>query len=183
MPLVLYDSYTQKTRPVDETKLITIYDCGPTVYNDVHIGNVRPMITFDVLVKYLRYKQDQVRYVQNLTDIDDKIINKAKQENKTESQISEFYSEQYIKLMAQLNAIKPDVMPKVSENIDDIIDFVDQLVKKNKAYVADDGDVYFSIDSVRDTYGKLSKQNLDELIDGVRKTNKKNKANSLDFVL
>jgi cysteinyl-tRNA synthetase len=179
----IYDSNTQIKQNLDEKNEISIYNCGPTVYNDVHIGNIRPPITFDVLVRFLRYKGDRVKYVMNLTDIDDKIIKKAKEENKNELEVSEFYSQAYIKLLKDLNILMPDIMPKVSESIEEIIDFTKALLDKNKGYVADDGDVYFDIDTVKDTYGEISKQDINELQNESRKELKNNKHNPIDFVL
>jgi cysteinyl-tRNA synthetase len=178
----LYDSRTQKkiTIPNDQ---VGMYCCGPTVYNDVHIGNVRPLITFDILYRYLLHSKIKTTYVHNITDVDDKIINKAQEVNVSESKISEEYTDHYTTVMKQLNALKMDELPKVTKNIDGIIKYVEKLVNLDKAYVSQEGDVYFSIDTVKDTYGEISKQNIEQLLDGVRKENKKDKRNLLDFVL
>jgi cysteinyl-tRNA synthetase len=177
----LYDSRTSGFIELDE-KNISMYNCGPTVYNHVHIGNVRPMLTFDILYRYMLNQGLKVNYLHNLTDIDDKIINKAAEEKCSEKEISEKYIAEYKKILERTNAIPMTMMPKVSDNIESIIGYVERLVKLDKAYVANN-DVYFSIDTVKDTYGEISKQKIDMLLDGVRKENNSGKKNPLDFVL
>jgi cysteinyl-tRNA synthetase len=180
--MVIYDSLTQTKKELKDKK-INIYNCGPTVYNEVHIGNIRPLITFDILHRFLLALKNNVKYVHNITDVDDKIINKAKEENVSESAISEKYTKDYFELMKRLNVLKMNKNPLVTKNIKGIIDYVNRLVKLKKAYVTKQGDVYFSIDSVKDTYGELSKQKIDDLLNGVRKENHSDKKNPLDFVL
>jgi cysteinyl-tRNA synthetase len=178
----LYDSRTQTkiNLPLDT---IGMYCCGPTVYNHVHIGNVRPLITFDILYRYLKFLKIKTTFVHNITDVDDKIIAQAKRDNVTEREISEKYYNYYCDIMKDLNVLKMDELPKVTKNIDGIIDYVKQLVDLKKAYVTSVGDVYFSIESVKDTYGELSKQKISKLLEGVRKENKSDKQHPLDFVL
>ncbi len=161
-------------------KKITIYNCGPTVYNYVHIGNVRPLITFDVLYRYLEKIGKQVTFVHNITDVDDKIINAAIKEKVTEKELSTRYYNAYIDLFKILN-IKDLTMPKVSDHIQDIIDYVQKQIDNGSAYVAD-GDVYFDIQKLNN-YGHVSHKNIDELLDGARKENKENKKFPLDFAL
>jgi cysteinyl-tRNA synthetase len=180
--LSLYDSYSEKNTPINE-KFVKIYCCGPTVYNHVHIGNLRPLITFDILVKFLLATGHKVKYVSNITDVDDKIINKAREEKISEKQLSKKYEKHYFDLAKKLNVRKMDSVPKVMENIDGIIKYVEKLVKKNKGYISEDGDAYFDINTVKKIYGKLSKQNINELLKGVRKENKSDKHSPLDFVL
>lgn len=161
-------------------KKVTIYNCGPTVYNYVHIGNVRPLITFDVLYRYLEKIGKQVTFVHNITDVDDKIINAAIKEKVTEKELSTRYYNAYIDLFKILN-IKDLTMPKVSDHIQDIIDYVQKQIDNGSAYVAD-GDVYFDIQKLNN-YGHVSHKNIDELLDGARKENKGNKKFPLDFAL
>jgi cysteinyl-tRNA synthetase len=177
----IYDSLSQKELELNEQN-ITIYNCGPTVYNDVHIGNIRPLITFDILCRYLRLVDKNVKYAHNFTDIDDKIINRAMEENLTETEVAEKYIKEYKKVMDSLNVVEPDYLPKVSDNIEGIVGFVEDLVKKYKAYVGNEA-VYFDIDTVKSTYGELSKQKISELLDGTRKENNDEKKSPLDFAL
>lgn len=156
----------------------TIYVCGPTVYDKVHIGNMRPIISYDLLTRGYRYLNNEVMFIHNITDIDDKIIAKAKRENKTETEISTQYKEHYFSLFEKLNIIKPTHMPTVTENMDEIIRFVSLLIEKDCAYSID-GDVYFSVDKVKD-YGKVSNQNVANLLS--EDSNKK-KRSQLDFAL
>jgi len=181
--IYLYNSLTQKKEPLNVSK-ITIYNCGPTVYDYAHIGNIRPLITFDVLFKYLKFIGKDVKYALNITDVDDKIIKKAAQENKSEKQISEFFTKAYFSLFNKLNVSKQTFNPLVTKNIKGIIEYVNKLVKKGAGYVGKNGDVYFSIDSVKDKYCQLSKQNIEELLSSARKEiDNKYKKNPLDFVL
>lgn len=174
------NSSTDKDYLINQDR-VTIYNCGPTVYNDVHIGNIRPVITFDVLVNLLKYLNKKVFYVHNITDIDDKIINKSIQEKRNELELSNYYYEEYLKILRSLNIKSINLMPKVSDNIPGIINFVDDLIKTNHAYV-ENGDVYFSINSISG-YGSVSHQNIDNLLAGVRKEKDDKKHYPLDFVL
>jgi cysteinyl-tRNA synthetase len=179
----LYDSKNQIKKTINDDK-VTIYNCGPTVYNDVHIGNIRPLITLDILYRYLKSKKINVKYALNITDVDDKIINRALVEKTSEKSISKKYTKHYYDLFKSLNILKQDYNPKVTKNIKGIIKYIDKLVAKNKAYVGSDGDVYFDINSIKDTYGELSKQKISELLHNVRKDVEENKKrNPLDFVL
>ena len=179
----IYNTLTRKKEefiPINED-LITIYVCGPTVYNYFHIGNARPFVVFDTLRRYFEYRGNKVKFVQNFTDVDDKIINKAREEGISASEVSEKYIEEYYKDAAALNVKKADVHPKVSEHIQDIINFVDTLIKKGYAYEVN-GDVYFSTRKF-DEYGKLSKQNIDDLEAGARIAVGEVKEDPLDFAL
>ena len=179
----IYNTLTRKKEefvPIKEGE-VSIYVCGPTVYNFFHIGNARPFVVFDTLRKYMEYRGYQVKFVQNFTDVDDKIINKAKEEGITAPEVSEKYIEEYYKDAAALNVRKADVHPKVSEHIQDIIRFVQTLVEKGYAYEAD-GDVYFSTRKFPE-YGKLSKQNIDDLESGARIAVGEVKQDPLDFAL
>ena len=160
---------------------VTIYICGPTVYNFIHIGNARPMVVFDTLRKYMKYRGYNVKYVQNFTDVDDKIINRAKEEGISALEVSEKYIKEYFDDADALLVARADVHPKVSEHIAEIINFVQTLIDKGYAYEAD-GDVYFSTRKFT-TYGKLSKQNIDDLEAGARIAIGEVKLDPLDFAL
>ena len=160
---------------------ISMYVCGPTVYNFFHIGNARPLVVFDTMRKYLEYRGYKVKYVQNFTDVDDKIINRAKEEGITAPEVSEKYIKEYFEDTKALNVRKADVHPKVSEHIPDIIEFVQDLIDKGYAYEAD-GDVYFSTRKFPE-YGKLSGQNIDDLEAGARIAVGDVKTDPLDFAL
>lgn len=162
----------------DEVK---VYVCGPTVYNFFHLGNARPFVVFDTLRRYLKYLGYNVNFVQNFTDVDDKIINRAKEEGLTAPEVSEKYIVEYFDDARALNIIPADTHPKVSENIQQIIDFVQTLIDKGYAYEVD-GDVYYSTRKFKD-YGKLSKQNIEELEAGARIAVEEKKKDPLDFAL
>lgn len=178
--------YNSKTREIEEFKPIkenevSMYVCGPTVYNHAHIGNARPIIVFDTLRRVLEANGYHVKYVSNYTDVDDKIINKAKEEGVTEKEIAERYIKAYQAVRDSLNAENLYATPKVTECMDDIIAFIDLLVKKGHAYEVE-GDVYFRVNSV-DTYGEISKQKIDDLLVGARIEENTKKENPLDFAL
>lgn len=176
----LYDSLSKTFKILDTSKTINIYNCGPTVYNHIHIGNARPLIIFDVLYRYLISNNCHVNYVLNITDIDDKIINKAISENKTEIDISSFFTNEYLKIKKQLNTLEMKNY-KVSEHIDDIINYIQILIDKGYAYISNN-DVYFDTSKIKD-YGSLSNNNIEDLIANIRIENKDNKKNPTDFVL
>lgn len=158
-----------------------MYICGPTVYNFFHIGNARPFVVFDTLRRYFKYMGYDVKFVQNFTDVDDKIINRAKEEGISAPEVSEKYIKEYFDDAKALNVIPADVHPKVSEHIPEIIDFVQTLIDKGNAYEAG-GDVYYSTRSF-DDYGKLSGQNVDDLELGARIAVGEVKKDPLDFAL
>ena len=178
--------YNTKTLKVEEFKPIqeghvNMYVCGPTVYNYAHIGNARPMIVFDVLKRLFEAEGYTVTYVSNFTDVDDKIIKKAAEENTTEGVIAQRYIDAYQEVRIMLNTELPDITPRVTETMDDIIAFIDQLVKTGHAYEVN-GDVYFSVDSVP-SYGEISHQKLDQLEAGARIETNDQKKNPYDFAL
>lgn len=182
--------YNTLTRRKEELKTIeegkvSVYVCGPTVYNYFHIGNARPFVVFDTLRKYLEYRGYEVNFVQNFTDVDDKIINRAKEEGVSAGEISEKYIEEYYKDAAALNVRKADVHPKVTETMDDIIRFVQDLIDKGYAYESG-GDVYYRTRKF-EGYGKLSGKNIDDLIMGaserVSSADDEKKEDPLDFAL
>jgi cysteinyl-tRNA synthetase len=160
---------------------VKMYVCGPTVYNFFHIGNARPFVVFDTMRRYLEYKGYRVVYVQNFTDIDDKILAKANEEGITPIEVSQKYIEEYFKDAEALGVQKASVHPRVTENIDDIIRFIQKLIDKGYAYAVD-GNVYFDTSKFED-YGKLSKQNIEDLEAGARIEVDDVKKNPMDFVL
>lgn len=183
MEIKVYNSLTNKIEPFKTIKEgeVSCYVCGPTVYNDPHIGNMRPVVFFDTFRKFLEYVGYDVKYVSNYTDVDDKIINKAIKEGKTEKEITEFYIERYRACLDAMNVAKAYENPKVTEYMPQIISYIEKLVEKGSAYVKD-GEVFFSVDS-DDKYGELSKINKDELISGARVEENSKKKNPLDFLL
>jgi len=164
-----------------EGNVVRIYACGPTVYNFFHIGNGRAFTVYDVLRRYLQYKGYDVRFVQNFTDIDDKIINRAKDEGITFSEVSQKYIKEYFTDADGLNIQRATVHPLATENIQQIIDIVSTLVEKGHAYVLDN-DVYFRVRSFPD-YGRLLGQSIDDLSSGARITVDDRKEDALDFAL
>jgi cysteinyl-tRNA synthetase len=160
---------------------VKIYACGVTVYDHCHIGHARNTVVFDVIRKYLKYKGFDVKYVRNFTDIDDKIINRAKQENITWDVVAKKYTNEYYRDMERLGVGKADVEPKATEHIEEIIDIVKGLIDKGYAYKVD-GNVYFEVDKFPG-YGKLSKRNRDEMIAGARVEVDERKKNPMDFAL
>ncbi len=181
--MLVYNTMTRKKQELvpSDGKEIKIYACGPTVYNYIHIGNARPICAFDVLRRYLKYRGYKVKYVQNFTDVDDKIIKKANEEGVSASEISERYIAEYKKDAHGLNVMDADVHPKVTENMDIIIDFIKTLIEKGHAYEVQ-GDVYFRTLSFKD-YGKLSGMPIEDLQAGARIDVNDIKEDPLDFAL
>ncbi len=181
----LYNTLTRKKEefiPMEEGK-VKMYVCGPTVYNFIHIGNARPYVVFDTVRRYFEYKGYDVTYVQNFTDVDDKIIKKANEENTTMDVISNRYIEEAFKDADGLNVKRATVHPRVTQEIQNIIKMISELIEKGYAY-EDNGTVYFDTKAFNE-YGKLSKKNLDELIAGASERVQQDdaKKNSTDFVL
>lgn len=166
--------------PVDPNE-VKIYACGPTVYNFIHIGNARPLCVFDVLRRYLEYRGYNVKFVQNFTDVDDKIIKRANEENCTFEEISEKYIKEFWTDAHGLNFKDATVHPKATENIDEIIEIIKTLEEKGYAYAVD-GDVYYRTLKFKD-YGKLSHQPIDDLQSGARIAVGDKKEDPLDFAL
>ena len=174
------------TRSKEELKTIEpgvlkVYACGPTVYNFIHIGNARPLCVFDVLRRYMEYRGYDVKFVQNFTDIDDKIIRRANEEGLTYKEVSEKYIEEFWTDAKGMNVREATVHPKATENIDEIINIISTLIEKGYAYAVD-GDVYFSPKKF-DEYGKLSHQPLEELEAGARINVEEIKREPMDFAL
>ncbi|MBQ2691167.1 MAG: cysteine--tRNA ligase [Clostridia bacterium] len=179
----IFNTLTRKKeefKPLEEGK-VRMYSCGPTVYNYFHIGNARPFIMFDLLRRYLEYRGYEVRFVQNFTDIDDKVIKKANEEGTTYDKIADKYIAEYFIDAKGLGIKEATVHPKATENIDEIIDIVKTLEDKGLAYAAE-GDVYFRTKSFKD-YGKLSHQPLEDLEAGARIDVREHKENPMDFAL
>ncbi|NLL63229.1 MAG: cysteine--tRNA ligase [Ruminococcaceae bacterium] len=159
-----------------------IYACGPTVYNLIHIGNARPLCVFDVLRRYLEYRGNKVIFVQNFTDIDDKIINRANEEGTDYETIAKRYIEEYWIDAKGLNIREADFHPKATENMPEIINIISTLIEKGHAYVVENGDVYFATKTF-EKYGKLSHQPLEELEAGARINVGELKREPIDFAL
>lgn len=171
----------EEFKPVESGK-VKMYNCGPTVYNFIHVGNARPLVIFDTLRRYFIYRGYDVDFVVNFTDIDDKMINKANEEGVTVKDIADRYISEFKKDAQGLNLYDYNTInPRATEYIDPIIDFVQGLMDKNAAYESN-GDVYFNIESAKE-YGKLSKKKLEDLISGARVDVSELKRNPADFVL
>ena len=180
----LYNTLTRKKEESEplQDKHVRMYNCGPTVYNYIHVGNARPMVVFDSLRRYFIYKGWDVDFVVNFTDIDDKIIEKANEEGLEAKEIAERYIEEFKKDAQGLNLYEyKTINPRATEYMDEIIHFIKDLVDKGAAYELD-GDVYFDITKAKD-YGKLSGKNLDELQSGARIDVNEKKKNPGDFAL
>ncbi|MFA7657800.1 MAG: cysteine--tRNA ligase [Candidatus Gastranaerophilaceae bacterium] len=179
----IHNSYSQKTEefiPIDGNK-IKMYVCGPTVYDYAHLGHARCYITWDVLYRYLKFKGYDVTYCRNVTDVDDKILNKAEKEGKTPDEIAQFYYRLFSDSMEALNNLKPDIEPFATKTLGEMIAIIKQLIEKGYAYEAD-GDVYFRVKSFA-KYGSLSKQPLDALEAGARVEASDIKESPMDFAL
>lgn len=182
--LKIYNTLTrskQEFKPIEENK-IGMYVCGVTTYDLCHIGHARTFVNFDVIVRYLRFLGYDVTYVRNITDIDDKIIKRANERGISAKDLANQYIDEMHKDFDSLNIKRPDIEPKATETIEEIIAFVQKLIDNKNAYVSENGDVVFDINSFKN-YGKLSGQILDELQAGARIEVAKSKHNPLDFVL
>ncbi|MGG3449705.1 cysteine--tRNA ligase [Domibacillus aminovorans] len=183
MPVMMYNTLTRKKEefiPIDEGK-VKMYVCGPTVYNYIHIGNARPAIVFDTVRRHLQYRGYAVTYVSNFTDVDDKLIRAANELGEEVPVIAERFIKAYFEDTQALGCQKADVHPRVTENIELIVEFIEQLVEKGFAYESG-GDVYYRTRRF-DGYGKLSHQSIDELKIGARIGAGEKKDDALDFVL
>ena len=180
----LYNTLTRKKEEFKsiEAGKIMVYACGPTVYNYIHLGNARPLCVFDVMRRFLEYKGYQVKYVQNFTDVDDKIINKAISEHTDFMNVANKYINEFQIDSKGLNVMPATVHPKATENIDEIIKSIEGIIEKGFGYPLENGDVYFRTRKFKD-YGKLSKQTLDDLQAGARIHVDESKEDPLDFAL
>ncbi len=180
----IYNSMTRKKeefQPVHEGE-VKIYACGPTVYNFIHIGNARPLIVFDTLRRYFEYRGNKVTFVQNFTDIDDKMIRAANEQGITVKELGEHFIAEYFKDAQALNVRPATVHPKATEHIGDIIHIISELIEKGHAYLAENGDVYYDVKSF-EGYGKLSGQDLEDREAGARIEINDVKRDPMDFAL
>ena len=165
----IYNSSTHKKeefRPVEEGK-VRMYVCGPTVYDNIHIGNARTFISFDVIRRWLIASGYEVTFAQNLTDVDDKIINRANEQGRTAEEVAEEFSKKFIDVMRRANVMDPDVRPRATKEIGPMIGMIKTLIEGGHAYAADNGDVYFSVRS-DPSYGEVSGRKIDDLMVGAR---------------
>ena len=176
-----HDTLSNSEKNLNESKKIKIYLCGVTVYDESHIGHARTIIVFDVLRKYLESNGIEIEFVQNFTDVDDKIINRAQKENTTADEISSKFIENYFVDFDGLNVKRATQYPKATEHIQEIIEFIEKLIAKEIAYVTKNG-VYFAVSKFPE-YGKLSKKKIDELQSGARIDVDESKENPLDFAV
>ena len=179
----LHNSYTnqiEEFKPIDENK-VKMYVCGPTVYDNAHLGHARCYITWDVLYRYLRFRGYDVTYCRNVTDVDDKILKKAEKEGKTPEEVSTYWYEKFSESMRALNNLKPDIEPFATKTLGEMIAIVKELINKGYAYEVD-GDVYFRVKKFS-KYGYLSKQPIDQLESGARIEIGEHKEDPLDFAL
>ena len=179
----IYNTLTGKKEefiPITPGK-VTMYACGVTVYDYSHLGHARGAVAFDVIQRYFRRRGFQVKYVRNFTDVDDKIINRAREEKITASEVANKYIAAYQEDMKRLGVARADVEPKATEHISEMLKVIERLVENDHAYVVD-GDVYFSVSSFHD-YGKLSKRNLEDMKAGARVEVDERKQDPLDFAL
>jgi len=177
----IQDTLSKNEKELDTSSKVRIYVCGVTVYDESHIGHARTIIVFDVLRKYLESKGINVEFIQNFTDVDDKIINRAKRENIRASAISSRYIDNYYNDFDDLNVLRATKYPKATEHIEDMQNLIQSLVDKNIAYTSKNG-VYFSVAKFPE-YGKLSKKKIDELLSGARVEVDQAKKDPLDFAL
>ena len=182
--LTVYNTMTRKKEEFHPLCAgeVSIYCCGVTPYNDPHIGNARPFVTWDVIRRYLARKGYAVRYIQNFTDVDDKIINAANREGVTWKEISDRYIAAYFKAMDALNVRRADVFPRVSETMEDIQRMIEKLITRGYAYVTEAGDVYYRVEAFA-RYGCLSGRSLDDMEAGARVEVNETKENPMDFAL
>ena len=179
----LHNSYTNQIedfKTIDENK-VKMYVCGPTVYDNAHLGHARCYITWDVLYRYLKFKGYDVTYCRNVTDVDDKILKKAEKEGKTPEEVSTYWYQRFSESMKALNNLKPDIEPFATKTLGEMISIVKDLINKGYAYEAD-GDVYFRVKKFP-AYGYLSKQPIDQLESGARIEVGEQKEDPLDFAL
>ncbi|XMB86656.1 cysteine--tRNA ligase [Mycoplasmatota bacterium WC44] len=175
-----YSNQLEEFKPIEDNK-VKMYVCGPTVYNYIHIGNARPVVFFDVVRRYFMYLGYDVKFASNLTDVNDKIYLKALEENISELELAKKYSDAFLEDVKSLNSLTSDVVPRVTEYMEKITKYVQDLIDKGFAYESE-GDVYFRVTKVEE-YGKLSGQKIDDLISGARVDVNNKKENPLDFML
>ena len=170
----------EQFEPIEKNN-IRMYGCGMTVYDDTHIGHARTFLSFDLIVRYLRFIDYKVHYIRNITDVDDKIISRANELGIDPEELTERYINSMDNDFESLGMIKPDAEPRATENISSIISLIEILIEKGHAYEGE-SDVYFSTESFS-SYGKLSRRNLDDMLAGARIDIDLDKKNPTDFVL
>jgi len=179
----IYNSLTQNKEEMQahEGNKVRMYACGPTVYDSAHLGHARSAVSFDIIQRFLRYAGYDVTFVRNFTDIDDKIINRAKELGVPFEEISEKFIQEYKDDMASIGVQTPDIEPKVTEHVDKIIELIQKIIDRGHAYVSGN-DVFFSVRKFKE-YGKLSKRSVDNMLEGVRIDVNEKKEDPLDFAL
>ncbi|HWY35681.1 MAG TPA: cysteine--tRNA ligase, partial [Nitrosopumilaceae archaeon] len=177
----IFDTLTAKEEELDTSGIVRIYVCGVTVYDESHIGHARTIIVFDTLRRFLESHGIKVKFIQNFTDVDDKIINRAKQENIPPLELSSKFITRYFEDFDRLNIKRADNYPKATDHIQEMIELIKSLIEKNFAYVSKNG-VYFSVSKFKE-YGKLSKKKIEDLVSGARIEVDETKNDPLDFAL
>ncbi|QWB96325.1 cysteine--tRNA ligase [Mycoplasmatota bacterium] len=181
--LKIYNTLTNQIetfKPI-KPKRVNMYVCGPTVYSDIHIGNARPVIFFDIVKRYLTHLGYQVYYVSNITDVDDKIIDRAQALGMTEQALTKLYTDRFLDMQQTVGSFLPDFMPKATDYVTSMIEYIDELINKGYAYETKEG-IYFRVLKVKD-YGILSNQDIHQLNEGVRVDLDPDKENPRDFSL
>ena len=182
--MLIYNSQTHKKeefQPIEEGK-VRMYVCGPTVYDQIHIGNARTFLSFDVIRRWLIACGYEVTFAQNLTDVDDKIINRANEQGRTAKEVAAEFSAAFIEQMRRFNIMDPDIRPRATKEIGPMIGMIKSLIEQGHAYAADNGDVYFSVRS-DPAYGEVSGRKVDDLMVGARIEENEDKRDPLDFAL
>lgn len=180
----IYNSQLHEKRdfqPIDEGK-VRMYVCGPTVYDQIHIGNARTFLSFDVIRRWLMASGYEVTFAQNLTDVDDKIINRANEQGRTSEEVAAEFSDAFIAQMRRFNVLDPDIRPRATKEIGPMIAMIKSLVEQGHAYAASNGDVYFAVRS-DENYGEVSGRKIDDLMVGARIEENEDKRDPLDFAL
>ena len=178
----IYNSATHKKeefQPIESGK-VRMYVCGPTVYDNIHIGNARTFISFDVIRRWLIASGYEVTFAQNLTDVDDKIIKRANEQGRTAAEVATEFSDKFIGVMRAANVLDPDVRPRATKEIGPMIAMIKTLIEQGHAYAADNGDVYFAVRS-DPNYGQVSGRNIDDLMVGARIEENEDKNDPLDL--
>ncbi|MGI0041878.1 MAG: class I tRNA ligase family protein, partial [Nitrosopumilaceae archaeon] len=177
----IFDTLSNTEKELETSGTVRIYVCGVTVYDESHIGHARTIIVFDTLRRFLQSQRIKVQFIQNFTDVDDKIINRAREENVSAHDLSTKYITRYFEDFDRLNVKRADNYPKATEHMQDMISLIKSLLDKKYAYASKNG-IYFSVSKFKE-YGKLSKKKIDELISGARVEVDETKNDPLDFAL
>ena len=177
----IFDTLSAKKEELDTSGIVRIYVCGVTVYDESHIGHARTIIVFDTLRRFLESQGIKVKFIQNFTDVDDKIINRARQENIPPLELSSKFITRYFEDFDRLNIKRADNYPKATDHIQEMIELIKSLIKKDFAYVSENG-IYFAVSKFKE-YGKLSKRKIEDLVAGARIEVDETKNDPLDFAL